>query len=600
LLRALYFLGLHRLARFLFRGKLVILAYHGFTGKSEHEGIENHQGKHLHIEKFRSHIKYLKENYNIISIDEVIDYYRKGSPLPRNPVVITIDDGYESAYTMAFPVLEELNAPCALFLTTNFVDKREPLWVDRLEYAVSGSESDSLEIDLEGSRRSFSLRDRVDRIRCETEIRSIMKSMPVGTREDALDKLEDELGVRLTFDGSPEIYRPLKWRQVLEMAESGIVTMGSHTRNHIILTRAEPAIAGNEVDLSKRLIEERTGLECRAFCYPNGGIGDFDRATRRALEKAGYSCALLNVPGFNGRRSDPLELRRFGFSKEGSLAELAMAAAGIARIPGMLKACLARRASRPQEDSVIEKFDSGAGGYSDKYSGSGPEAHSFTVRRKRVCELLEDRKGGKALDIGCGPGVMARHLTDRGFEFYGVDISSEMISRCKEDFAPLRNARFSVGRVEKLNFPDSFFDVVLCMGVVEYIEDDEDAVKEISRVAKRGATVIITLPNRTNPYRSWHRVVFNRKVIGLIKRLAGRKGPTLRHREYREKEYKDLLARYGLDVVDTVYYNFNLFLAPLDRLLPGLSAALSRKLERFCRGGMRKLGTGFIVKALRR
>jgi len=52
-----------------------------------------------------------------------------------------------------------------------------------------------------------------------------------------------------------------------------------------------------------------------------------------------------------------------------------------------------------------------------------------------------------------------------------------------------------------------------------------------------------------------------------------------------------------LAVTDIAYYNFNILPFPLDKAFPGLSVRISRGLERFCRGRMRRLGTGFIVKA---
>ncbi len=254
-----------------------------------------------------------------------------------------------------------------------------------------------------------------------------------------------------------------------------------------------------------------------------------------------------------------------------------------------------------QKKLVIDDFDRQSQEYSRKYDGRTSVSHSFLTRRQRVCELAADGKGGRALDVGCGPGIMAEHLTERGFEFYGVDISREMIHQAEAKYGGQKMCHFSTGRVEKLDFPDSYFDIVICMGLVEYIEDDVAAIKEVCRVLKPGGELIVTLPNRLSPYRIWSRVFFNKKILDLIKRkILRKKAPTLFHREYREDAYKGLLTAHGLEIMDTVYYNFNIMPFPLDRLLPRLSVSVSRRLEKLCRGKLRWLGTGLIIKAGKR
>jgi len=258
----------------------------------------------------------------------------------------------------------------------------------------------------------------------------------------------------------------------------------------------------------------------------------------------------------------------------------------------------ARSEGASQERLVVETFDEKAAVYANGYLGESAAAYSFNVRLRRVYELLEGHRGGRVLDVGCGPGITVEHLVKEGFEFYGVDISREMIAECDRKFRHLGHAHFSVGKIEELEFPDSFFDVVLSLGVVEYIDDDGRAAAEIGRVVKPGGFVVVTLPNRKSPYRVWQRTVY-RGLRDLLRKVSGRRTARaeVRHREYSEREYRNLLASYGLKVADVVYYNFRIVLFPFDRLFPGLTVLLSRKMERFGRGKLRWLGTGFIVKA---
>ena len=65
-----------------------------------------------------------------------------------------------------------------------------------------------------------------------------------------------------------------------------------------------------EMMTSRQIIYERTGIECRHFCYPYGEHSD---AVCLAAKKAGYISAVTTVaPGFNGPGEDMWRLRRFG------------------------------------------------------------------------------------------------------------------------------------------------------------------------------------------------------------------------------------------------------------------------------------------------
>ncbi len=59
-------------------------------------------------ETFRAHVQALKQaGYRTVSLSDLISYVEHGTPLPKKPLVITFDDGYESNITIAAPILAE-------------------------------------------------------------------------------------------------------------------------------------------------------------------------------------------------------------------------------------------------------------------------------------------------------------------------------------------------------------------------------------------------------------------------------------------------------------------------------------------------------------
>jgi peptidoglycan/xylan/chitin deacetylase (PgdA/CDA1 family) len=92
---------------------------------------------------FDRQMEYLKKNgYRVISMRELLGFLNYSRPLPRNSVVISIDDGYRSVYDIAFPILEKYGFTATLFIYTDFVGaSRNALSWDQLrEMKAAGFE----------------------------------------------------------------------------------------------------------------------------------------------------------------------------------------------------------------------------------------------------------------------------------------------------------------------------------------------------------------------------------------------------------------------------------------------------------------------------
>lgn len=327
LLKILYLLQLHRLARYLCRDKIIILMYHGFTPGYDRGGIENYRYKHIRIDQFRLQLEHLKKHYNVISLKELVAHYSAGTSPPPYAVVITIDDGYRSNYSLAYPLFKQFNVPAAIFLTTDFIDRKSALWPDRIEYALNNTSRETLGPFLDSE--SFDLSTRNAKIAADIKIRARLKNMPRADRLKIIEKIEAGLGQKLRPDGEcPEIYQPLEWDEIREMEASGLVAFGSHTCSHPILPRCDRRNIERELALSRQRIEQNTSTGCTLFCYPNG---DFNDLTTRLVKEIGYTCALTTLEGMNNSSSDRYLLKRTGIMLPGGRAEFALTVTGITR-----------------------------------------------------------------------------------------------------------------------------------------------------------------------------------------------------------------------------------------------------------------------------
>ena len=180
-----------------------------------------------------------------------------------------------------------------------------------------------------------------------------------------------------------------------------------------------------------------------------------------------------------------------------------------------------------------------------------------------------------------------------------------MIAQCRKNFGSKHNVHFSIGAAEEINYPDNFFDAVICMGVLERVKDDNAALREMVRVLKRDGTLLITLPNKFSPYFLWRNFIYY-PVVSLIRpfyyKLSAIPRPPIipNHTLYSTGSYAEAVARNGCKVTDVVHCVFNFFLPPLDSFYPNMAVSAMNKFEVFRYGMIRHLALCFIVKAKKR
>ena len=114
------------------------------------------------------------------------------------------------------------------------------------------------------------------------------------------------------------------------------------------------------------------------------------------------------------------------------------------------------------------------------------------AQRSETIKQLALSEGERVLDIGSGPGFLCESIADivgRDGAVVGVDISSDLVARCKKRNPP-EWLSYEVGDATQLALPDASFDVVVSTQVAEYIPDVNRALSEAFRVLKRGGRAL--------------------------------------------------------------------------------------------------------------
>ena len=294
----------------------LILMFHGFRD-GPNQGIENYDGKHLLGASFDALLSKLGKIVEFISLNEFVEHLEQDLHISKPSAILTFDDGYESNYRVAYPILQHHKAPATIFLTTEFVTEGKQLWTNRLEFAFKNTKQNELKF----AEQRFPLQSNPERITSLSAIKKIFKSLAQEDQEQRTAEIEASLDCRMDEDGqsTPAIYRPLSASQVSEIAKSDLVDFGAHTHSHRILGRSNEATIREEIQTSQSKIASLTEQPCDLFCYPNGQPGDFNDLTGNILQEAGFRCALTTVAGRNKIGCDPFTLHRLGVSDRESI-----------------------------------------------------------------------------------------------------------------------------------------------------------------------------------------------------------------------------------------------------------------------------------------
>lgn len=187
----------------------------------------------------------------------------------------------------------------------------------------------------------------------------------------------------------------------------------------------------------------------------------------------------------------------------------------------------------------------------------------------------------RLLDVGCGPANLLDGWGGPPVEYHGVDLSPEMIAEARRRRP---DGRFQVGSATGLPLADGSMDVVVCLGVLEYLDGPDAALGEIRRVLRDGGALIVSFPNRASLLRRLGRAQarLERRLAGALRRARGRAGellaPPYRHCDWTPPQALALLRRAGFEPCCIRFNTYGLG-GRIGRWWPSLwvSRALSRR-----------------------
>lgn len=280
-------------------------------------------------DNFEEHLAVLRSNYRLISLSHLAESLLNGK-IPPKSVVVTFDDGYADNLQNAKPLLESFDVPATVFVVTNQIEAQAELWWDELEALlmtpVRVPEELTLRIDqhefkwdlepeaaeefISGLKETWNLTMSIDpspRHTIYRELSTMLKDATEECREAVLDDLAHWAGVSRQIRDS---HRTLTAKEIVDLAENGLVEIGAHTVSHPVLATQSSDDQFRELSESKRQLEKILSRPVETTSYPYGDKGDYGTQTVRLAELAGFNCACSNFPGRILKATNRYELPR--------------------------------------------------------------------------------------------------------------------------------------------------------------------------------------------------------------------------------------------------------------------------------------------------
>jgi peptidoglycan/xylan/chitin deacetylase (PgdA/CDA1 family) len=242
------------------RNRVLVLAYHNVI--PDQEVPSGDASLHLPCSTFAAQLDRLERTHRIVDLEQA---FRDPDDEAGNPrAVITFDDGYRGAVTLALPELARRGLPATMFLVPGAVGQ-SGFWWDR--YAPEGGSWD-------------------DRVRSELLTRCAGQS-------ESID--EWARGRGLEIRAWPASLGVATETELREAAQLPGVRFGSHSWSHPNLAAFAPAAAGDEIATAQRWVEERFDNSVRWLSYPYGLSSP---AVERIAEELGFEGAMQVTGGW--------------------------------------------------------------------------------------------------------------------------------------------------------------------------------------------------------------------------------------------------------------------------------------------------------------
>jgi peptidoglycan/xylan/chitin deacetylase (PgdA/CDA1 family) len=258
--------GLEKSFRLISSHSILNIMYHGVVPKTNH----SFSPRHFSSEQFEQHIKYLKKEFDILSVKEAFENYRNDIKANHKAITISFDDGYKNNLKYALPLLEKYKIKTTFFISGVCAEEMETriLWPDVIACLCYFHRNEVIEIE------NYRFENMID-ITSKIKISDFIKTLMPGNRERILTMLVNKYNLNDKLKQIPsEYWEMMNKEDIQKLSTSEIVEIGSHGYLHYNLGNIGESEAATELKKSKELLEGAGNAKVDMIAYPDGSYSN--------------------------------------------------------------------------------------------------------------------------------------------------------------------------------------------------------------------------------------------------------------------------------------------------------------------------------------
>lgn len=295
--------------------------------------------------QFRREMALVRRHYRPMCLRDVAAHWVAGEPLPRNALVVTFDDGYDDNFSVARPILLEMNVPATFFVSTGVIDSGQPFAYDWFVYMLLNAQAERVVIPGLGADIHLPVERGVRRA-LAAQLLDRLKDLDDDAQQAVIAGLEQQC--RLPRASAPAACRPMTWPQLRQMHAEGF-EIGSHGVSHRMLAKLPEDVLRTELQSSMARIKAELDVPAISISYPVGGDRAFDATVVAATKAAGYQMACSYICGTNAQPiTNPFALYRLPVELEMDIGWYASMLA----LPRLMTYPTARRIAQPAKGNA--------------------------------------------------------------------------------------------------------------------------------------------------------------------------------------------------------------------------------------------------------
>lgn len=268
------------------KGEVQVICFHGVC-RDEQEFIN---GRFLKESQLRIVLEEIKANFNVLSMDQFLT--RSFDPNRLN-VLLTFDDGYKNNQEILLPIIENLNLPVALFVTTN----THAFWMDLID--IFHAEK----VPMDSIYSQFSITKKLSN--------AGFKKWMIEQSRETIEQITERLFQLAppVLDRYTEFWKLLSEKELAELAGNPLIFIGNHSVGHGNYAGMTMLDIEEDIKSAASYLTRTVGGDGFTFAYP---FGLYTQETTETLKALGYVQFIAEGnPKYQGECIDRLVVNPF-------------------------------------------------------------------------------------------------------------------------------------------------------------------------------------------------------------------------------------------------------------------------------------------------